>query len=210
MMKQKDYMVIGSIFLGALIIGLIFGWGVGVIGDGLSTTKVVEVSENPTPNAGSANKVKASDNLETIIYYRGILQKEPDNLDATIKLADFYFGMHNYNDAIKYYKKAVGLAPNDASFYNNLGLSYHYLGLSQQGLQILEDGIRAAPHHQRIWLTKGFVLATTGRVTEAIEAWDRAYALNSESEVGKAALEFLNQYRPMSSLEKMQRESINP
>ena len=209
-MRKKDYMVIGSVFLGALIIGLVFGWGIEIMGDGLAKTKVVDVSDNISTSARSTERADGADYRDTIIHYSSILKRDPRNLDAITKLANIYFGMNNYNEAIQYYKKAVKLAPNNASYYNNLGLSYHYIGRSQQGLQLIEDGIKVDPYHQRIWLTRGFILATTGKVTEAIKAWDRAHTLNAESEVGKAALDFLSQYRPINTLGTIQPENIKP
>lgn len=210
-MRKKNYIVIGSVLLGALIAGLVFGWGIDIMGDGLARTKVVDVSENISPAARSGKRVNRTDYYQdAIIHYSSILKKEPQNLEAITKLANIYFGMNNYNNAIKYYNKAVKLAPNDASYYNNLGLSYHYMDRSQQGLKLIEDGIKVDPYHQRIWLTRGFILATTGNVTEAIKAWDRAHTLNSESEVGKAALDFLSQYRPISTLQTMQPENNKP
>lgn len=190
-------MVIGSVFVGALIIGLVFAWGIEIAGDGLTKTKVIDVSGNKSTSGRSFDRVDGTDYKDAIINFNAILKRDPDNLDAITKLANLHFGMNNYNNAIKHYKMAAKLAPNNASYYNNLGLSYHYLGRSQQGLKLIEDGIKADQYHQRIWLTKGFILATTGKVTEAIKAWERAYTLNPESEVGKAALDFLNQYRPI-------------
>lgn len=209
-MRKKNYVVIGSVILGALILGLVFGWGIEIMGDGLAKTKVVDVSENIFTSARSAERANGTDYQDTILHYSSILKRDPQNLDAITKLANIYFGMNNYNNAIKYYKKAIKLAPNNASFYNNLGLSYHYIDRSQQGLQLIEDGIKVDPYHQRIWLTRGFILATTGKVTEAIKAWDRAHTLNAESEVGKAALDFLSQYRPISTLRTMQPENNKP
>ena len=209
-MRKKDYTVIGSVLLGALIIGLVFGWGIELMGDGLAKTKVVDVSGNISTSAKSVERVDGTHYQDTIIHYRRILKRDPQNLDSITKLANIYFEMNNYNDAIKYYEMAIKLAPNNASYYNNLGLSYHYINRSQQGLQLIEDGIKVDPYHQRIWLTRGFILATTGKVTEAVKAWDRAHTLNAESEVGKAALDFLSQYRPINTLRTMQPESINP
>ena len=209
-MRKKDYMVIGSVFVGALIVGLVFGLGVEIIGDGLTKTKVVDVSGNVSTSSRSFDRVDGTGYQDTIVHFNDILKRDPENLDAITKLANLYFGMNNYNNAIKYYEKAAELAPNNPSYYNNLGLSYHYLGRSQEGLKLIADGIKVEPHHQRIWLTKGFILATTGKITEAIKAWERAYNLNSESEVGKAALDFLNQYRPINSPEKVRSESIKP
>ena len=78
--------------------------------------------------------------------------------------------------------------------YNDIGLSLHYLGNSAEGLKYIEEGIAKNPYHQRIWLTKGFILAYgVGDLDGAKEAWEKTRALNPESRIGKAAADYLTQ-----------------
>ncbi|MEK7774021.1 MAG: hypothetical protein AAB307_06690, partial [Deltaproteobacteria bacterium] len=75
-----------------------------------------------------------------------------------------------------------------------LGLSVHYQGNSAEGLRYVNEGMERNPYHQRILLTKGFILAYgLGDLGAAKEAWEKAMAINPESQVGKAASEFIAQ-----------------
>lgn len=123
------------------------------------------------------------------------LSAKPNDPDTLQKLGDAYFDAKQFNEAVTYYKQALKFKPSDADIYNDLGLSMHYLGNSAEGLNYIEEGIKKNPYHQRIWLTKGFILAYgMGDLNGARAAWEKANALNPQSQVGKAASEFLAQF----------------
>ncbi len=123
------------------------------------------------------------------------LDANPDDPELLAHIGDIYFEMRDYNRAIDFYTRAVELNPDDVDSYNDLGLSNHYTGNSAKGLEIVEKGIKKNPYHQRIWLTKGFILAYgMGNLDGAREAWERAKALDPDSQVGKAAADFLAQF----------------
>ncbi len=123
------------------------------------------------------------------------LTENPDDPKLLAHIGDIYFEMRNYKKAIDYYSRVIELNPDDVDSYNDLGLSNHYIGNSAKGLEIVEAGIKKNPYHQRIWLTKGFILAYgMGDLKAAREAWEKAKALDPESQVGKAAADFLAQF----------------
>lgn len=122
------------------------------------------------------------------------LEAKPNDPETLQRLADAYFDAKRFNEAVTYYKRALEYKPGEADIFNDLGLSLHYLGNPAGGLNYIEEGIKKNPYHQRIWLTKGFILAYgMGDLDGARSAWEKANALNPESQVGKAASEFLAQ-----------------
>jgi len=122
------------------------------------------------------------------------LKERPDDPELLLRVGDAYFEFKQFAEAAVYYKKALEKRQDDAEIYNDIGLSTHYIGDSKEGLSYVEKGIKKNPYHQRLWLTKGFILAYgLGDLDAAREAWDKARALNPESQVGKAAADFLAQ-----------------
>ncbi|MFZ3072461.1 MAG: tetratricopeptide repeat protein [Thermodesulfobacteriota bacterium] len=121
------------------------------------------------------------------------LAEKPNDWDLNARIADIYFGMRQYNEAIGYYKKAVKLNKEDVDSYNDLGLAYFYLQRPADGLTYVDAGIKINPKYQRIWLTKGFMLAYGfgDRRKEAIEAWKKAEAIDPSSDVAVAARKYL-------------------
>ncbi|MDP2689385.1 MAG: hypothetical protein Q8P48_04635 [Deltaproteobacteria bacterium] len=124
------------------------------------------------------------------------LRENPNDADILWRLADVYFEAKQFAESSEYYKKVLVVKPNETDVYNDLGLSYHYMGNSSEGLRHIEDGIKKNPYHQRIWLTKGFIMAYgMGDLDGAKAAWEKANALNPESQIGKAAADFLAQFK---------------
>ncbi len=123
------------------------------------------------------------------------LKEKPNDPEVLWRLGDAYFDSKQFAEAADYYKKAIQFKPDETDIYNDLGLSVHYLGKSDEGLKYVEQGIKKNPYHQRIWLTKGFILAYgIGDLQGAKAAWEKAAALGPESQIGKAAYEFLAQF----------------
>ncbi|MCC6501740.1 MAG: tetratricopeptide repeat protein [Deltaproteobacteria bacterium] len=119
-------------------------------------------------------------------------KQDPKNPEVLWRLGDAYFDSKQFNESVKYYKKVLEVKPGEADLYNDLGLSLHYLGNSAEAVKYLDEGIKKNPYHQRIWLTKGFILAYgMGDIEGAKVAWEKANALNPESQIGKAAAEYL-------------------
>ena len=117
----------------------------------------------------------------------------PRDTELLSRLADAYFDKKQFDEAVKYYKKVIELKPDDASTYNEIGLSLHYQGKSAEGVRYIDEGIKKNPYFQKIWLTKGFILAYgMGDLSAAKEAWEKTKALNPESNEGKAAADYLS------------------
>ncbi len=141
------------------------------------------------PQASQANNSALIDEL------KASLKERPGDPEILGRIGDAYFDLKQFNEAVIYYKMALAKKPNDAEIYNDIGLSVHYLGNSSEGLRYVEEGLKKNPYHQRIWLTKGFILAYgMGDLEGARAAWEKARKLNPNSQVGKAASDFLVQF----------------
>jgi Flp pilus assembly protein TadD len=103
------------------------------------------------------------------------------------------FQQQNFERAAALYQRLVELSPEDASAYNNLGLTLHYLGRSDDALQILKMGSELQPSFQRIWLTLGFVNKGIGQNVAARQAFEQAIALGADTDPGRSAQEMLQE-----------------
>ncbi len=143
-----------------------------------------------TPDAG-----QPIDHPELVSKYEARLKENPKDWQALSGIADAYFGLRRFDEAIDYYKRALDVNPNDVDSYNDIGLSYHYKGISSEGLKYIEQGIKVKPFYQRIWLTKGFILAYgVGDMDGARSAWEKTAGLDPESQIGQAANNYLAQF----------------
>lgn len=187
---EKKYIVIIVVVLCFAVIG---GYLVGRRSD-IGPAGNVSLKEGE----GIGNAVtdtQSEDDIKVINDLKEKIEKNPNDADAFAYLGDIYFELRQFQEAIKYYKRTIEIRPKDIDAYNDLGLAYHYIGKSEDGLWVVEEGIKVDPYFQRIWLTKGFMLAATGRIAGARKAWTKTVAIGSESDIGKAASSFLAKYK---------------
>lgn len=192
--KQKIFIVVGLIIL-SLVVGVVIGKMKGASPKKDTAAPAVAYQDKGRETAQpSANQPPLAQYDYTAEIQR-ILKERPNDAKAFAEVGNIYFDQHKFVDAIEYYKKAIDGDSHDINSYNDIGLSYHYIGRSDEGLKYIEEGIKKNPSYQRIWLSKGFVLAIKGNVAEARKAWEKAYSLDPNSDIGKSAASFLEQYK---------------
>ncbi len=115
------------------------------------------------------------------------------NPEELSRVADQHFLDGLYQQAAAEYARLLEQAPHNPDVYNNLGLTLHYVGRSQEAVETLEKGIAVDATHQRIWLTLGFVQWGMGDVSAAKPALTKAAEIDPESRVGREAKRLLNE-----------------
>ena len=118
-------------------------------------------------------------------------QSLPDDPLEISRQANKFFASAQYEQAASLYEKLLDFDPNNADTYNNLGITLHYLGRSDEALQSLNDGIAADQTYQRIWLTLGFVNSQLGNTDEARSALSTAMQVGTDEAIRKSAAEML-------------------
>lgn len=188
-MKNKN-LILGLVSLCLIVIAGFVGYFLGLKSSG-RTFSDATYRQSPADNReGSAQSSIVIEEL------KAALNKNPKDAALLLRLADAYFESTQFNEAVVYYKKSLELKPDQAYVYNNIGLSVHYLGNPAEGLKYVDMALKKDPMQQRIWLTKGFILAYgLGDIDGAKGAWEKAAALNPDSQVGKAAAGYLEKIK---------------
>lgn len=106
--------------------------------------------------------------------------------------ADVYFANRQYAQAAEMYERLLAFSPNNAELLNNLGLTLHYLGRSDEALQRLGEGVAADPDNQRVWLTTGYVNGELGDIDRARSALTNATLIGDNESIRQSAQEMLN------------------
>jgi len=118
-------------------------------------------------------------------------QSTIENPAEISRQADEFFTKKQFAEAAKLYEQLLLLSPDNAETYNNLGITLHYIGRSNDALRRLNEGVAIDPTNQRIWLTLGFVYSQLGDTEQARAALTTAANMNTENEIGKSATEML-------------------
>jgi len=83
--------------------------------------------------------------------------------------------------------------PTNVEVHNNLGLTLHYLGRSEEALRRLNDGVALDSNNQRIWLTLGYVNSQLGNVEHARTALTKATQIGSNESIRQSAERMLDE-----------------
>jgi tetratricopeptide (TPR) repeat protein len=110
-----------------------------------------------------------------------------------LRQAEESFANEQYDKAAELYEQLLAISPNDAEIYNNLGLTLHYLGRSNEALRTLNEGIAIDANHQRSWLTLGYVNSQLGNTEQARTALSNAAQRGSDESIRQSAMKMLEE-----------------
>lgn len=106
--------------------------------------------------------------------------------------ADVYFSNRQYEQAAQLYERLLTFNPGNAEVHNNLGLTLHYLGRSDEALARLKEGVTVDPENQRIWLTTGYVNSELGNIELARSALTNATLIGDDDSIRQSAQSMLD------------------
>jgi tetratricopeptide (TPR) repeat protein len=105
--------------------------------------------------------------------------------------AEEAFNAGRYDEAAQLFQQLLALDPQNVELHNELGLTLHYSGRSEEALKQLAAGLAIDPNHQRSWLTTGFVNLRLGNAAEARAALLKARDLGSDAQIRESAEKML-------------------
>ncbi len=181
--SQKGMILAALIFSGLLITGYAIMRDNGPEGPIYSTGEPI-----PVPS-----EVLQSQERESRL--RELLAQTPESPTLLAELGDMYFERAEYFQAVQEYEKVLKLAPGDIDTYNDLGLSYYYIGRPEDAIRSLNKGIEKDPSFQRIWLSLGFIQASNRNMEEARKALEKAIDIDPATGVGMEAQRILGSIR---------------
>ena len=81
---------------------------------------------------------------------------------------------------VRYLERAVGIYPDYAAAWNNLGAYYHHAGDNQRSIQIFGKVTELNPDFYGGWMNLGSSLLATGRLRDAVDANQKAWQLEPD------------------------------
>ena len=192
----------GKNIIGVIVIIVIVGLSAYIVGvksssDGDGSSVMESTSSSTSQGVGGYSDGNAPVAYNEVLNeLKTLIARDPNNAELHSRLGDAYFDVKDFNSAVVSYKKAIKINPSDVDAFNDLGLSYHYLNNTTEGLAYVNQGIEKNPEYQRIWLTKGFLMAFgVGSSEEAAAALEKAYDLGPTTPVGQAAKAYLEELK---------------
>lgn len=104
-----------------------------------------------------------------------------DETDAAYWLdrGGLYETYGNFSAAVKAYKKALDLDPDDSAAYFNMSLAYCEMGLYEDSLEAIEQAISRQPQNGTYYYGQAWILLKAGRVAEAQALFQHAADLEN-------------------------------
>jgi tetratricopeptide (TPR) repeat protein len=120
--------------------------------------------------------------------YRRCLALRPDYAVGNFNLASVLMDRGQFAEAVTVCRQALRRAPRDAEFLLKLGSAHTHLGEMTAALEAFRAAADAAPENARALWAYGYALIRTGSEQEGLRWLERAWALQPESPVFRAAL----------------------
>lgn len=102
-------------------------------------------------------------------------------VDLCVELADVLMKLKRYDEAITLYQLAVELKPDEASYYNKLGVSYYRLGEYVEALGAFQQAISLKSEISTYHANQGDSFFKLGEYEKTTESYQRAIELNPDS-----------------------------
>lgn len=176
--------------LAGAVFGLIAGWVIGSQQAIRSTARAPAAQTAAAPQAPGATRPRTPPALDEgdVRKNQDLAEREPDNIEARVRLGNLYFDAERYQDAAHWYEAALAIDSTDPDVSTDLGVAYYYLDQPDRALKQFEHSLRLDPKHTKTMLNMGIVRAFGKQDLDgAVKAWEQVIALAPESPEGRAA-----------------------
>lgn len=156
----------------------------------------------PKPQASAQSAPDQMSELKNrIIGLEKMLIAQPDNVEATVQLANDYFDLGNYEKSVEIYQKASSLDPNNADVITDMGVAYRRMKKPEDAITAFKKALSVKPDHALALFNMGIVLKDDVKKPEdAIAAWEKFLEVAGDSPHAVMVKPWLQQLK----------ESLNP
>jgi tetratricopeptide (TPR) repeat protein len=109
------------------------------------------------------------------------LKADPRNFEVLVNLGNTYYDHQFYDEAIKYYERALDVRPNDVNVRTDMGTAYWYNGQPQRAVEEFQKSLAQNPNHAQTLFNMGIVKSEGLHDNAgAIAAWEKLLKTNPD------------------------------
>jgi tetratricopeptide (TPR) repeat protein len=126
--------------------------------------------------------------------YKKVSSKKEASEDL-VRMGEDVANKSDYEQALKYFEKAIEMNPNNDFAWGDRGLMLDKLDRRDEAIESFSKALMIDPSNSITWHDKGLTLIKSNRLEESIECFDKAIELN-----GKYAKAWYNRGRALALL----------
>jgi len=137
----------------------------------------------------SLNLAYLNDYIKSInLFNKAILYAERLGFDRKFILDEYmhqgeaFYEFKQYDDALRYYSKAILLDPNNAEAYNNLGVISYKKGEYGNAIEYYNKAVSINSNSSEVFVNLGLGYAQKGKFSKALENYNKALKINPKCE----------------------------
>jgi cytochrome c-type biogenesis protein CcmH/NrfG len=110
-----------------------------------------------------------------------VVNKDPKDYDALVKLGDLFYDGKQFPSAIQYYERALVIHPDNPDVRTDMGTAYWYTGNADKAVAELQTSLKYRPGHPQTLFNLGWV-RWQGKTDPkgAVEAWEQLLKANPD------------------------------
>ena len=145
---------------------------------GGSAVPAAESGSGAAPSQPSESLASLNPTLQPML---DALKADPRNFDALVNVANTYYDHKFYEEAIKYYDRALEVRPNDVNVRTDMGTAYYYTGQPERAIQEFQKSLALSPNHAQTLFNMGIVKSEGLHDNAgAISAWEKLLKTNPD------------------------------
>jgi cytochrome c-type biogenesis protein CcmH/NrfG len=106
-----------------------------------------------------------------------ILKKDPENREAVVEMGNLNFDLKNYEEASKWYSKALEKDPKNINLITDMGSCYLWLKQPEKAIEYYNRSLAMDPNHFQTLMNIGIARMSMGNRAGAAEAWEKIVKL---------------------------------
>ncbi|HZM71694.1 MAG TPA: tetratricopeptide repeat protein [Candidatus Cryosericum sp.] len=130
-------------------------------------------------DAGGGGQAMMERVFQEVGALKAAIEKNPQDTDAMLRLANLYQDAGKFDDAIAYYRRILALRPDDVNPRTDMGICLRESGHVDEALAEFRKSLEIDPRHWQTWLNVGVVsLFDRNDAETAAAAFARVEELN--------------------------------
>jgi cytochrome c-type biogenesis protein CcmH/NrfG len=166
---------------------LLLGVALGYLFRGSASVGTAQAAATTTTERGTGSQQKQPDpNAQAMVAQAAAplleaVNKNPNDFDSLVKLANVYYDGQQFPSAIQYYERALTIHPDNPDVRTDMGTAYWYTGDAEKALAAMETSLKYRPGHPQTLFNLGWVRWQGKQDPKgAIEAWQQLLKANPD------------------------------